>query len=248
MEIQAYKTDRILPNASLESILNDALPPLAEKEIVVITSKIISLCEGRVTSKTKVKSKLELIYKEASAVLRTKFGTHLTLKNGILIPAAGIDESNVEESYVLYPKNIPATAQSIWEYLRSKHRLKNLGVIISDSHTTIGRRGVLGIGIGWCGFNPVYNYIGKEDCFGRKLKMTYANHLDALAIAAVHVMGEGNESTPLAIIRNASKVEFQSRPPTEEELNSILIPPEEDLYGAIFEHPDWIVIQETSSD
>ena len=157
----------------------------------------------------------------------------LTIKNNILIPSAGIDASNSNGNYIFYPKDIQRSATEIWSHLREKHKLKEVGVIISDSHTTPMRRGVLGIGLGWCGFKPLYNYVGKPDCFGRPLRVTQSNIVDAMAVSAVICMGEGNEQTPLAVITDAPKIEFQSQPPTNDELKSLIIPMEEDLYAPL---------------
>jgi F420-0:gamma-glutamyl ligase len=60
------------------------------------------------------------------------------------------------------------------------------------------------------------------------------NVLDALAAAAVFVMGEGAEQTPCALIKEAPKITFSDCPPTEEEVAAFTIPIEEDLYGPLF--------------
>ena len=75
---------------------------------------------------------------------------------------------------------------------------KNFGVLITDSHTTPLRRGVTGIALSYWGFSGVQNKVGTPDLFGRTLKMTHVNLADAFAAAAVLVMGESNESTPVA--------------------------------------------------
>ncbi|MCC8372089.1 MAG: coenzyme F420-0:L-glutamate ligase [Rickettsia endosymbiont of Pseudomimeciton antennatum] len=164
------------------------------------------------------------------------------MKNGILIPSAGIDESNVNEVYVLYPENIQKTVIWIWEYLKKKHNLKKIGVVITDSHTTIMRRGVTGIALGWCGFSPLYSYIDKPDLYNNPLKVTQVNILDALATSAVFVMGEGDEQTPLAIIKDAPKIYFLDRSPTIEEEKNILIPMDEDLYSPLLRAAKWYVV------
>lgn len=244
MEIISYKTRKVVPNDSLEKILDESLPSLKEGDIVAVTSKIISLCEGRVVAQDKVTDKRSLILQEADAVLddshTSKYGICLTIKNKLLLPTAGIDRSNAMDFYVLYPENIPASAAKIWDYLRSKHKVKNLGVLVTDSHTTPLRYGVTGIGIGWCGFDPLYSYIGKPDCFGHPLRVTKVNILDALAVPAVFVMGEGNEQTPLAILRDAPHITFTDHPPTAQERDAITIDLEDDLYGPILTAAKWI--------
>jgi F420-0:gamma-glutamyl ligase len=102
------------------------------------------------------------------------------------------------------------------------------------------RRGVIGIGLGWCGFKPLYNYIGKPDCFGNPLRVTMVNNLDALAAAAVFCMGEGNEKTPFAVIINPPKIEFQSTAPTDSDIQQISIPLEEDIYAPLLKNAHWV--------
>ena len=242
MHIKAIKTHPIQVNESLFSILEDYLPPLEEGSIIVVTSKIISLCQGRVVSKETC-SKEVLVRQEADAVAETSslpYGHSLTIKNNILIPSAGIDESNSEGSFILYPENIQQVAATLWSYVREKHKLQSVGILITDSHTTPLRRGVTGIALGWCGFEPLYSYIGKRDIYGKSLRVTQTNLLDGLAAAAVLVMGEGDEQTPLSLITKAPKITFLPRFPTLEEEASIHIPIEEDLYAPLLMSIPWV--------
>lgn len=239
MHVQAIKTHLIQPGELLENILDRHLLSISEKTILVITSKIISICQGHILPKTSI-SKEALIKQEADAIIQTKenpYDIYLTLKNNILIPSAGIDESNGDDVYILYPKDVQNTAIALWNYVRKKHSIEHLGVIITDSHTTPLRRGVTGIALGWCGFEPLYSYVGKTDLYDNSMRVTQINLLDALATSAVLVMGEGNEQTPLAIISDAPKISFVSRPPEEQ---SILIPMEEDLYAPLLIGTTWL--------
>src|ERR1043165_8235228 len=151
MRVNAIKTHLIQPKESLNAILDQYLLSLTEGMIVAITSKILSICQGRVVPKDSVSNKFELIKSEADAHLKEKdslYGAHLTIKHNILIPSAGIDESNGDGMYILYPHNSQQVATEIWQYLRQKHHLRHLGVIITDSHTTPLRKGVTGIALG----------------------------------------------------------------------------------------------------
>ena len=178
-------------------------------------------------STTKIKKKT-LIQKESDHYLgEIKYGCHLTIKQGLLIPSAGIDESNSEKShYILYPKNPFLSAKKIYKILQKKFKLKQFGVLLTDSHTKPLRRGVLGTALAYHGFKGTKSKVGAKDLFGRKLKMTYINVADALATAATYTMGESNEGRPLALIK-ASEVEFDSSYTRGKELR---IPLEEDLY------------------
>lgn len=69
--------------------------------------------------------------------------------------------------------------------------------------------------------------------------MTQANVRDALGAAAVLVMGEGNEQTPLAIIEDLPFVTFQDRDPTEEELVALWISIADDLYAPLLMRAPW---------
>lgn len=228
---------------SLEDVLDQYLSDLNEGDIIAITSKIVSLCQGRAIEQSLI-SKLDLIKQEADSILYAKhnpYDLYLTIKNNILIPSAGIDESNGNGVYILYPKKVQSVAHTIWQYLRKKFSCMNLGVIITDSHTTPMRRGVTGITLGWCGFEPLYSYINKPDIYGNLMHVTQSNILDALATTAVFVMGEGCEQTPLAVISGAPKISFVSRPPTVQEEKSIAISMTEDLYSPLLMAAKWVV-------
>ncbi len=242
MNIKTYKTSLVIAGDSLMDLIDTYLPKLEERSIVVMTSKIISLCEGSVVKTESEGAKKALIRESASGYLENG-GLHsiqLTIKNNILIPSAGIDESNGNGFSVLYPKNIQKSAVSIREYLCCRDKVRELGILITDSHTVPMRRGVIGIGLGWSGFKALYSYIGKPDCFGVPLRVTIANHLDALATAAVFCMGEGNEQTPFAVINNAPKIKFDSSSPTKEEFKEVSVSIEEDLYALSLKSGKWV--------
>jgi dihydrofolate synthase / folylpolyglutamate synthase len=237
MFITTIKTHKIQPRESIFDILNTYITELSENSIIAIASKIISTSENRLLNKDKIKNKLAIIHKESDycfASPKKQKNFYLTLKNHRLIPNAGIDESNCKNFYLLLPQKPQLTAKKIWEYLQKKHHIKNLGIIITDSNITPIRAGVTGITIGWCGFKPIYSYIGKKDVFGRILKVTQVNLLDSLATTATLTMGEGEEQTPIAIISQPpSNVVFQNRAPTKKEEKETYIAPAKDLFGFI---------------
>ena len=241
MQVIAVRTHKIQTDDLLHEVLDQYLVDLEDEDIIVITSKIISITEGRVVKKDIIDKKT-LVYQEADAVLKSDENFHnfyLTIKNGLLIPSSGIDESNVNNSYVLYPFNVQKTAAFLWQYLKKQYNLNKLGIVITDSHTTIMRRGVTGIALGWCGFCPFYSYIGETDIYDQKIKVTQVNILDSLATSAVFVMGEGKEQTPIAIIKQAPRVVFVNREPSKSEENMVKIDIEEDLYGPLLKAVQW---------
>jgi putative folate metabolism gamma-glutamate ligase len=243
MQVTAYKTPKVQPNDDLYKILDECLPTLEEKSVICVTSKIVSLCEGNVIKDDGSVSKEELVHNEADYYLgddyTTAYGHIITIKNNILILSAGIDESNADGNFVLWPKKPQESAQKIWEYVRKKHNIKELGVIITDSHMVALRWGVRGVGIGWCGFNPLKNYVDQPDIFGRPLHSTRASILDGLATSAVLLMGEGSEQTPLAVITNLPFVSFTDQPMTEKDIQEMVIARKDDIYGPLLNAVQW---------
>lgn len=241
MQVTPIKTHKIQYGDLLSDVLDAYILDLQENCIIALTSKIISVLEGRIIDKQGI-DKYALIRQEADLLLKTDqnpYNIYLTIKDGILIPSAGIDESNVDDVYVLYPSNAWETTHEIWKNLRAKHGVKNLGVIITDSHTSIMRGGVTGIALGWCGFDPLYSYIGKPDIYGHPLKSTQINIADSLAVSAVFVMGEGNEQTPLALITQIPHITFLNHPPSKEDKENMVIHPEKDLYAPLLGSVKW---------
>jgi F420-0:gamma-glutamyl ligase len=200
---------------------------LQEGDVLAITSKIISLSEDCIINKSQVRSKEELVKKEADVYFgKGAHECHLTIKHGIMIPSAGIDESNAEgDFYILYPKDPYQSARKLWLKLKKHYKLKNLGIILTDSHTTPLRRGVSGISLAHCGFHGVESLVGTKDIFGREMKFTYLNHADVLAVIAVYQMGETNERKPMAILRKCNLKFTDKNTKTE-----CLIDLKEDIY------------------
>ena len=207
----------------------DSLPPLQEKDILFITSKILAIHQGRCVPCAGT-DKTQLIEQEATYYLPYThprgFNVNLTITDNILIAAAGINASNANEHYVLWPKNVDALCREIRDYLCRKNHIQNLGVISTDSHTTPLRYGVTGITTGLAGIRPLKDIRGKKDLFGREIKLTQINEVDALSAMAVLLMGETDECTPIVLLRNYTQIEFDETA----SMNDFKVAPEIDLY------------------
>jgi putative folate metabolism gamma-glutamate ligase len=242
MNISVIHTHRITPKTTTANdIINRSISSFSEKSILVVTSKIVSICEGRVLQIGK-KQKRDIIADEADYVLTGKdvrYGITLTRKHNILIPSSGIDESNGNGQYVLWPKHPQRSANDIRQHLCSRFSIQHAGVIITDSKTTPLRWGTTGIAIAHSGFMALKNYIGTPDIFGRTLKYTKASIVDGLAAAAVVAMGEGKEQTPMAVISDVPFVEFQTRNPTAKELTELAIDIHDDIYAPLLTSVTW---------
>jgi dihydrofolate synthase / folylpolyglutamate synthase len=244
MEVQAYKTDPVVGTSDLLSLLDRFLPNIQDKSVVAVTSKVVSLCEGRYVPIQSTPDKKNLIHTEAQYFLEDpayyeKYHISLTIKDSHLIASSGIDESNGNGKYILWPKNSFESAKTIWTHLKNKHAIENLGVIITDSHSTPLRWGVTGTTLAWCGFLPLYTYVGKPDIFGRPFKFEQTSIIDSIATACTLVMGEGNEQTPLAIATDIPFIHYVPHPPTEKEIQSLHIDIKDDIYAPLLTSIQW---------
>ncbi len=249
LEVEAVRTRIITSGDNLLETLKKTFEKhgLQNNVILVITSKVVALTQGRVrkldctygrrsdadggTQSTPAFN--ALVKAEADAVIGGKQVT-LTLKDGIFIAWAGIDRSNVKAGeVVLWPKNPFRTAHDLRKSLKRIFKLKNLGVIISDSCCHPLRRGVSAVTLGYSGFEGINDLRGHKDLFGNRLKVSAQAVADNLATAAHLIMGEAAESTPLALIRNAP-VRFTSR---EIDPKSLTIDPENCLFAGLYDTP-----------
>ena len=243
MKVTTYKTKKVVLKDKLFEILDKSLLELKEEDVVVITSKIVAICQGRIVKNNGKITKLDLVKKEADFYLPEEYvnyGVYMTIKDSMVVASAGIDESNGGGYFILWPENLQETTNEIWRYLRKKNQLKELGIVISDSKIIPMRRGTSGVGLSWCGFEPLRNYIEKPDIFGHNLRVTKANIVDGIAASAVLNMGEGREQTPIAVVSEISNIKFVERTPTKEELNEMSIKPKDDVYGKIFSSVKWL--------
>jgi F420-0:gamma-glutamyl ligase len=226
--VHAIQTRIFRQGESLSSFVVESIPKNLVRDgiVLAVTSKIVSLAENRVIDRKDI-DKRALVEREADVFLgEIGHGCFLTIKDGLLIASAGIDESNSETGgYILFPKNSFQSAETLWRELRQAWNIRNLGIVITDSHTTALRKGVTGVCLSYFGFYAVKSLIGTADLFGRELRMTQMNFADGIAASAVMMMGEGAEAQPLAVVENTN-VEF-----TEvAEPGEMHIPLEEDLY------------------
>lgn len=222
-------------------ILDEYLPPIKERSVVVITSKIVAICEGRIAN-PKEHDKDQLIMKEAEYYLprsSNRYNVLLTIKNNTIIASSGIDESNANGYLILWPKYPQQTANNIRKYLLKRFQLKNVGVVITDSRLAPLRRGTIGVSIGYSGFAALHYYIGEKDIFGRKFEMQVGNIADELAVSAVLAMGEGSEQTPIAIVEDVPFVKFQKRDPSAKELRDLHISLEDDIFAPVLTATKW---------
>ncbi len=205
MLIKAIKSRIITSGDELLKTIINALGEevLREGDILVITSKVVAITQGKIVKIPNEQVFQAFVRKEADKVLSPTDGM-LTLKNNIFIPWAGIDRSNIKKGYaVLWPENPFKIAANLQKALRKSYKLQKLGVMIIDSWCAPRRKGVNAITLGYAGFKGVNDLRGKKDLHGNKLNITQQNIADMLAASANLIMGESNEATPFALIQGA---------------------------------------------
>ena len=229
MLIKPIKTRIFRENEDFVAFITSYIKHLSEESIVVITSKIVALSEGRTAEYISRENKIKLIKKESKKTIITPWCV-IGLKDGEWCASAGIDESNAGGKLILLPKNSFKSAQKIRNILRKKFKIKKLGVILTDSRSLPLRSGVMGVAVGYAGIEPRHSYIGEADIFGKILNFTRTNVIDSLAASAVMLMGEADEQMPLTVITK-SPAKFTNRTFTRHEM---IIPPKDDFYRFVY--------------
>lgn len=144
---------------------------------------------------------VEVVLQETDSVIGGINGFLLCMKQGTLLPNAGVDASNAPLGCVTpLPENPDRSALAIRKAIEIRCSVR-VGVIIADSRTHAMRRGCSGVAIGAAGITAVIDDRGRSDLFGRTLEVTKRAVADNIASAAELVMGEADECTPGAIIR-----------------------------------------------
>ena len=228
MTITPIKTRVFQEDEDLVDFITRSFGKLRERSVVVVTSKIVALAEKRTAFVGSIKAKEKLIRTESEIAIPTKY-VWLTVKDGMFMASAGIDESNANGKLILLPKDSFKTARFLRKKLQQKYAVKELGVLITDSRITPLRAGITGAALGYAGFRGVKDYRGTPDIFGRKFAFSRTDIADSLAAAAVLLMGEGNERQPLAMIENAP-IEFCDRTNRKE----LRIDIQDDMYQPLF--------------
>jgi F420-0:gamma-glutamyl ligase len=152
---------------------------------------------------------------------------------------AGIDESNADNQYILWPKNPQLSVNLLWDSIKKTYNIRELGIIMTDSASRPLIWGVTGCSIAYCGIEPLKSYIGKPDLFGRLMVMEQVSVLQSLAAAGTFVTGEGDEQTPVALLTDIPHVTFQDHVPSEQELHALTIALEDDAYAPIVSAVPW---------
>ena len=176
---------------------------LEDKDVIVITQKIVSKVEDRLIKNDK-ESIEKLIQQESWEILRKRGDTVIArTKHGFICANAGIDKSNIEKgSVLLLPEDPDKTSRDIRKKIEHVTN-KKISIIISDTFGRAWRKGQTNVAIGSSGIEPLESYIGKKDAFDNELFATEIAIIDELAGAAELVMKK-SDNIPVAIIRGVN--------------------------------------------
>jgi len=192
-----------------------------DKDVLVISQKVISKAEGRLVrlpdvdvsaeaqqiarQAEKPPALVQLILNESEQVLRVRPGLIIVRHRlGMVLANAGIDHSNVgadgDNNVLLLPENPDRSAREICDFLTARYAVP-VAVLVIDSVGRAWRNGVTGLAIGVAGLAPLVDLVGLPDRDGRLLSVTEVAVADQIAAAASLLMGEGAEGRPAIWLR-----------------------------------------------
>jgi coenzyme F420-0:L-glutamate ligase/coenzyme F420-1:gamma-L-glutamate ligase len=184
------------PGDDLGAAIAAAAPWLADGDVVVVTSKVISKCEGRIVTAPEDPDERDalrrrLIDEEAVRVLARKGRTLITENRyGLVQAAAGVDGSNVTATELaLLPEDPDASAVRLRTALRRNPGV-DVAVVVTDTMGRAWRNGQTDAAIGSAGLPVLHSYAGARDSHGNELLVTEVAVADEIAAAADLVKGK----------------------------------------------------------
>jgi coenzyme F420-0:L-glutamate ligase/coenzyme F420-1:gamma-L-glutamate ligase len=197
--------------------------PLTDRDVLVVTQKIVSKAEGAVIDLTGVvpgeealefaqrfdrdARQVQVVLNEARRVVRMENGVLITeTPHGFVCANGGVDASNVGPDsgslVTLLPRDPDASAAGIRAALRARFGV-DVPVIVSDSFGRPWRWGIVDVAIGVSGLLPLDDLRGVPDADGRVMRSTVRAVADELASAAELALGK-TAGRPVALVRGAA--------------------------------------------
>ncbi|MDP4676826.1 MAG: coenzyme F420-0:L-glutamate ligase [Candidatus Nanopelagicales bacterium] len=210
----------ITPGDDLAGLLGIALANLTwpdgsigvqTDDVVVVTSKIVSKAEGRIKPVSERSAALDAETVEILAEKITDRGVTQIIRNrhGVVLAAAGIDESNAPSGQLLLlPVDPDASAARLREVWEARFGVR-LGVIITDTLGRAWREGLTDSAIGVSGVAAISDLRGTPDTHGNTLEVTMIAIADEIAAAADLVKGKATH-TPIAVVRGIQQASENS--------------------------------------
>jgi coenzyme F420-0:L-glutamate ligase / coenzyme F420-1:gamma-L-glutamate ligase len=213
----------ITAGADLAALIAEAAPDLRDGDILVVTSKIVSKAEGRVVTAPREQA----IEAETVRVVARRGPTTIAqTRHGLVLAAAGVDESNTAPgTVVLLPEDPDESARRIRKALHGRADV-TIGVLVTDTMGRPWRAGQTDCAIGAAGVLPVRDLRGEADTFGNILEVTVAAVADEIASAADLVKGKARQ-VPAAVVRGLPDLVTEPDGPGA---RAIIRPAEEDMF------------------
>lgn len=198
------------PGDDLGALVGDVLAAegLADGDVVVVTSKIVSKAEGRAVAAA---DREDAITAETVRVVATRRRPGLPplriVENrlGLVMAAAGVDASNTPEGTVLLlPEDPDASAREVRAALRARFGLARLGVVVTDTAGRAWRDALVDIAIGAAGVQVTDDLRGGTDAHGRPLTVTVTAVVDEIASASELVRGKAT-GRAVAVVRGLDR-------------------------------------------
>jgi coenzyme F420-0:L-glutamate ligase / coenzyme F420-1:gamma-L-glutamate ligase len=217
----------VTAGADLAALIAAAVPDLRDGDILVVTSKVVSKAEGRVATM----SREQAIEAETVRVVARRGPTTIAqTRHGLVMAAAGVDESNTAPgTVVLLPEDPDESARRLRKALQERAGQERagqeragqepagqeragqsragvrLGVIVTDTMGRPWRAGQTDNAIGAAGVLPVRDLRGQTDTFGNVLEVTVAAVADEVAAAGDLVKGKARH-VPVALVRGLDEL------------------------------------------
>lgn len=221
----------VRPGEELAVLIADAAReggfPLADRDCVVVTQKVVSKAEGRLVplDHDDLEARRALIESESVRVLRRRGDLVISeTRHGFVCANAGVDLSNVEHGWAaLLPAEPDRSAKHIRDALRARAGVE-VAVVVSDTFGRPWRYGLTDVAIGVSGIAGVLDLRETPDAQGRTLRVTEVAVADEIASAAELVMGKA-AGIPAAIVRGLDPSWFR-----DGSVRELVRPASEDLF------------------
>jgi coenzyme F420-0:L-glutamate ligase/coenzyme F420-1:gamma-L-glutamate ligase len=206
----------IEPGADVATLVAGAVE-LADGDIVVVTSKVVSKSDGAVVDLADIEPSpfasewaarwdkdarvIEVVLRESVRIVRQVGPVLITeTRHGFVCANSGVDQSSsgAADRVVVLPSDPDASARQL------RKRFASLGadvaVIVSDTFGRPWREGQTDVAIGIAGMHPLENYAGQRDPHGHEFRVQELCIADELAAAAELVKGNTSR-VPVAVVR-----------------------------------------------
>ncbi|MDK1348756.1 coenzyme F420-0:L-glutamate ligase [Streptomyces sp. 378] len=182
----------------LAKLIAAAEPGLADGDVLLVTSKIVSKAEGRIVPAADREAAIDA---ETVRVVARRGGLRIVEnRQGLVMAAAGVDASNTPSGTVLLlPEDPDASARAVRDGLRDALGV-DVGVIVTDTFGRPWRAGLTDVAIGAAGVRVLDDLRGGTDAHGNPLSATVVATADELAAAGDLVKGKA-AGLPVAVVR-----------------------------------------------